>query len=346
MKSKEYWKQRTERDLAAAEKQALEYEKDLRKAYERAMAKIEKEINSFYGKYAKDLGISYAEARRMLDRSELKSFRQAAKEYYEMSIEQGLDIDYQKALKGLSGKAYISRLDEIILNIRHQLELLNKEKTDKMESTLEKVYEDTYNHTAYAIETGMGVQVSFTRLDTNAIQTAVKQKWLGENYSDRCWNDKTRLLSTLNQVIPQSFIRGLNSRELAKVVQKEMNTSFYRAQRLVRTEVNYIANQASLKMYQDSGLVDRYEYVATLDMRTSEICAEMDGQVFDLKDAQVGVNLPPLHPHCRSTTIPYFEDNEITARIERNDAGKSVPIPADMTYKEWENYRLSQNRKS
>ena len=60
----------------------------------------------------------------------------------------------------------------------------------------------------------------------------------------------------------------------------------------------------------------------------------MDGQHFKMSDWNVGVNVPPLHCFCRSTTIPYFSDN-YGERASRDEEGKYKTVPADMTYKEW-----------
>jgi len=51
--SKEYWEARSERTLIANEKSAMQYEKDLKKAYQATITRITKEIESFYGRYAK-----------------------------------------------------------------------------------------------------------------------------------------------------------------------------------------------------------------------------------------------------------------------------------------------------
>ena len=57
-----------------------------------------------------------------------------------------------------------------------------------------------------------------------------------------------------------------------------------------------------LSAYEECG-AEQYEFVAVLDLRTSEICRSLDGKVFYTKDAQQGVNMNPMHPFCRSTTI-------------------------------------------
>ena len=85
--------------------------------------------------------------------------------------------------------------------------------------------------------------------------------------------------------------------------------------------------------------MERYEILATLDSHTSDICQEMDGKVFEMKDYEVGTTAPPFHPNCRSTTIPYFDD-EFTEDEERSarddDTGKTYYVPTDMKYEEWE----------
>ena len=110
---------------------------------------------------------------------------------------------------------------------------------------------------------------------------------------------------------------------------------------LVRTEMNNVANQGTLKAYEDQGITE-YRFHATLDNRTSEICSSLDKKIFKVKDAKRGVNYPPMHPRCRSTTIPKLSDEKereletsgIT-RIARAKDKKSYYVPYNMSYKEW-----------
>ena len=105
--------------------------------------------------------------------------------------------------------------------------------------------------------------------------------------------------------------------------------------------MNHISNVATLDAYKASGVVKQYKYLATLDNRTSDICREMDGKLFKLSEAETGVNLPPLHPHCRSTTIPYFPNDEIAPliadRIATNEDGQSYFVGDDVTFEQWVN---------
>ena len=75
----------------------------------------------------------------------------------------------------------------------------------------------------------------------------------------------------------------------------------------------------------------------TLDKHTCEICAAMDGKVIDKKDYQPGVTVPPFHPNCRGTTVPWFDDMaDVGQRIARDNEGEVYYVPPDMTYGEWE----------
>ena len=103
----------------------------------------------------------------------------------------------------------------------------------------------------------------------------------------------------------------------------------------MRTEITNTYNQATLQGYKESGIVKQYEYLATLDLRTSAICADLDNDVFDIDKAVVGLNYPPMHPNCRSTTVAKFDD-EVSTRRARAEDGTTYTVPSNMSYKEWD----------
>ena len=142
-------------------------------------------------------------------------------------------------------------------------------------------------------------------------------------------------------MLSQELVRGRSPNDIARDFADRLNVSYSNAQRLIRTEINYISNKGSLQAYKDTGIVEKYRYLATLDSRTSDICRELDGKVFEIKEAKVGVNLPPLHPYCRSTTVPHFDDDDIGEliedRIARDDdgEGRSVRLGENLKFFDW-----------
>lgn len=337
--SQEYWIKRAEDVLVAGEKSELQYEKELTAAYKTTLQEIRKEINAFYTKYAEEQEISLATARKRLSPGQLKDFQTMHHKYLAEAEKYDLDPAYQKYLRNLSGKAYISRLQELSSNIRHQVELLAGRNKNAVQMVLQDGFEDSFYRTLFNVQKQAKIGVSFTQPGKEQLEAAVKEKWLESNYSDRIWADKNRLVSQLNQIIPREFVRGRGSVAMGRELAQKMNTSYNNAVRLARTEMNHISNKGTMEAYKKSKVVSEYEYVATLDSRTSDICASMDGKIFKLSEAQSGINMPPLHPHCRSTTIPHFPKDEIGAniidRIARDENDESYFVGEDVTYKEW-----------
>ena len=102
------------------------------------------------------------------------------------------------------------------------------------------------------------------------------------------------------------------------------------------TEQAYFHSVAQQEAFKELD-VEEFEVVATLDNLTSEICQEMDGKHFPMKDYEPGVTAPPFHPWCRSVTVPYFDDDfDVGERAARDEDGETYYVPADMTYPEWE----------
>lgn len=336
MKNKDYWVERSINSLLEAERSVLDYESELRDAYTVALREIQKEIGSFFDRYARDNKLPYAEARKRLTANEKKSFEVQLKEWYKLANELSLSREYSAYIKELSAKLYITRLESLQASIRYQVEQISAKRYSGIQQIMSDNYLASYYSTYYTVASGLESAVSFSNVDANAIEVAVRAKRDGYHFSQSIWGDRDALVKKLNVLLPQSFSRGLGSKQIADQLAKEMNVENGKAMRLVRTEVNYIANQASIRVYKAANLA-KYEYLATLDMRTSQICRDMDGEVILVSQAKVGINFPPLHPNCRSTTIPYFEDYEEPddTRTARDENARTIKVPRSMTQEQW-----------
>ena len=115
------------------------------------------------------------------------------------------------------------------------------------------------------------------------------------------------------------------------------------ARRLLETESRAYASKAQEQAFKNID-VEQYEIVATLDLKTSEICQEMDNKVFDMKDFEVGVTAPPFHCYCRTVIAPYFEDDE-SVRATRDENGEYVEVPY-MNYTEWKEKYIKNEKEN
>ena len=101
---------------------------------------------------------------------------------------------------------------------------------------------------------------------------------------------------------------------------------------IVRTSVNQVQNAASQAVYKaNRDITAKYQYVATLDSRTSLICASLDGKIFDYNAGP----LPPQHFNCRSTTVPVLDDAELERMFPDTRPSATGRVPQDMNYGTW-----------
>ena len=347
-KQHEYWKERNEQLYLNGEKKGLELVQALQKNYKQTIRNIQAEIYKLYGRYAKEGQIDLAETKKLLNKSELKTFKESTEDIAEY-VKKTNDEDYKKKLKMLRIKSQVTRLEELKTNIEYELSKLTHKAEEQLREYLEEIYEDSYYRTIFNVEQNIGFAVSYTKPNQKQIEKAVSKQYQGVNYSTAIWNSKYTLFKILEQKIPQGLSAGWNPKKLAQIVDKQLNTGYNSTVRLIRTEYNLLMNEATADGYKTCG-IEEYKILATLDNRTSDICQEMDLKVFDLKDKEVGINYPPFHPNCRTTTIPYFEPDEIDkefgigTRIARDENGKTYEVPEDMSYKEWkEKYVTNSN---
>lgn len=334
MRSKEYWEDRMTNMILASERSVLDYEKRLLEAYDYALIQIKKEIEAFFQKYARDNKIPYAEARRRLNEAEKRDFQSLLREWYKVAQENGMSAEYKQHLQELGKRVYITRLESLEASIRYQIESLKTNQYKWMTDLMDINYLVGYYSSYYNVAQGLEVAVNFATVDKLGMEKAIKERWDGRNYSDSIWTDKDKLLKSMSTILPQSFSMGINSRDLGNMIAKELGVSKNRGRTLARTEINHLCNQSALDTYKMCG-VEWYQFLATLDMRTSDICRGMDGTTHKVSQAKTGVNLPPLHPNCRSTTIPYFEDDDAIDRIAKDDTGTNIRVPRRMSQEEW-----------
>ena len=163
----------------------------------------------------------------------------------------------------------------------------------------------------------------------------LNSKWSGKNYSERIWTNTDILAGKVSDILGGAVASGQSLPKTASQLREAMGMARYYAERLIRTEANYVHNEAEYEAYKEMG-IDQYIFVATLDMRTSSACRNKDGAVFEMSKKSTGENYPPLHPNCRSTTRAYFgKEYEPLQRRARNPVTGKNELIENKSYKEW-----------
>lgn len=338
LRDAEYWAKRF-RQLEEAEhdKSSQYIYENVEKQFTLAIKELEKEITAWIQRFAEDNALSMAEARKRLTTKELQEFKWTVEDYIKHGEENHISGEWTKQLRNASDRVHVTRLDSLKIQMQQHLEALYGNQVDMLDKHLQETYADSYYHTAYEVAKGQEVAVQMNRLDNARLASVVSKPWVrdGKTFSDRLWRDKDTLNTVLQEQLSQAVIRGEPLGNITKNVRDRMGVAISSAARLVSTESAFFATAAQQKCFSFLG-VKEYEFVATLDDRTSEICQDMDGKHFKLTDMKPGTNAPPMHCNCRSCIAPYFDDAKDSARAARNlETSKTETVPADMTYPEW-----------
>jgi phage head morphogenesis protein, SPP1 gp7 family len=316
-----------------AEKQADKFDK----VYKESKAYLDKQINKIFDKFQRDYGLSERDARHVLknmkDQKGLNELRKVLEA-------RPNDPNIQRLLADLDSPAYayrmkrLERLNDDLDRMRESIYHSEKSGSDAFYSDLMK---DSYYKATFDLQQQTGLAYSFSDLPETEIKRLQGLKWTGEAYSDRIWSNTGALASSVKDELLVSLMTGRSARATAQVIAERFEVGQNKARRLVRTESAFFHNQMELLSYEDAEIT-KYKFVAVLDKRTSHICQQHDNKVYNTDDAVPGVNYPPLHPWCRSTTIAYDEDadySKLERRARNPETGKVEYVPADMSYKEW-----------
>ena len=297
MSNSEYWRKRFEQVTESELKKADMYQKILEREYQKAIVQIQKDIDTWYNRFAKDNKVTYAESKRMLNSKELQELKWTLDDYIKHGEENNINGKWVQQLKNASARVHISRLE--------------------------------------SLQKGLGLGSRFTKLDTARINKVLSKPWAddGRDFSKRIWSNRTKLVNELHTGLTQALIRGEPVEKLAKRLSERFDVSKNRAVALVQTESAYFANAAQQDSFKEIG-VDKLEIVGTLDGHTCSTCGAMDGKVIDGSDAKPGITTPPYHTRCRCCTAPAV-DEKIGERVAKDAGGTNYGVPADMTFEQW-----------
>ena len=317
----EYWQQRAEERLVASERTGKAYYKRIEEAYNQALRNLTNELREMYRAYYRRYrGLDPSNLKEKIPNGTLKQFQKAVAEL-------GLELpeNYQGRL---------SRIEHLYAQA-----WLEAQKAGQMEKAISdeaysEIYQEEYYHNAYDVARGTNTAPVFSILDQGTVDQVLNTKFYGENYSERIWSNTNVFADELQQLLTSAIASGQGPQKTIRQLRERFGVRKYYAERLLRTETNYFHNQAELDSYAELG-ISKYKILATLDMRTSEICQRMDGKTYYIKKAKVGINYPPLHPNCRTTVVAVLNGWAPKERGARDAGGNAVTVRGDMSYKEW-----------
>jgi SPP1 gp7 family putative phage head morphogenesis protein len=339
-KSKQYWQERQELKYLSGEQKVNDYYAGLKKSFEMAKRDIQYVINGLTLRYSISNEMTYADAMKALNKKEIGEL----KDFIDR-VAQNIG-KYDLKLENMSVKARITRYEAMLMQVDALLqELYAVEYQHKGEELLKDVYSDSYYRSWYNIDQYHGFHQEFAQVSTQTIEELITYPFDGADFSTRIWKQKDHMLHQLNESITSMLIQGRNPQTLANDFSKKFETKEFEAYRLLHTEGSFIMEQSSQAAYKEDG-VEKYKWLATLDLKTCERCRERDGKTYDVDKAVVGVNMPPLHSFDRCTTVPHYDNENMVdrTRMARDPVtGKGYEVSADMNYKQWHKEFIEDN---
>ena len=239
-----------------------------------------------------------------LEKKLLKSFKDARKEVLnELKIVYA-DIESTEYTK--------YQIDNLLTSINNALDNLYSNNEKEVNKGLADIYKEMDK------QASIDLNNSFNTVNENLVRETLKTNWSGLSFSERIWEHRRSLALTIKSELNKGFIRGESLQDISKIISDKFDTSFSNAMRLVRTESCWVMNEATVNNYKENGIKE-YEFMAFLDSKTSKECRDLDGKKFSIEEYQAGVNLPPLHPNCRSCIVPIVEDIKKPKEVVKED---------------------------
>ena len=332
-----YWERRQVENMYHYMEKAEDAADQISKLYLKASRWVSLEADEIFERYATKHNLSEKEARRLLNTLQDKT---SIDEMIRKLKAGNYDGSRNDLIAELESSAYRSRIEHL-KQLQNQLDYVMKNIYDQEKVISTSHYLDlaneAYYRTIYDMQQRTQAAFSFQHIDSKEIDKVVNSKWSGKNYSNRIWSNTKALSRDIKEELLINLVTGRSNKEVADIIANKFAQGSSVARRLVRTESAYLSAELNFKAYKEMD-IEEYQFLATLDLKTSEICRKMDLMFFKVRDRKVGVNCPPMHPWCRSTTVPivdrkYLEGKQRAARDPIT--GKTIYVPRDMTYDEW-----------
>ena len=319
-----YWEKRALENKLSAIENEEDYLRRISGIYDHANKQIDEKLAKVYARYAKENNLTLEEAYKQLPKKMETEYKKDVMDY----VNKAKDPSYKQYLLNQSIMHKHSVLDQLRTEMRDVIYDIDMEETGG--KFLEKIFTDSNYRAQYSNN-----EEAFAKVDKQKIQNLLKENWSGGgNFSELIWKDREKLVKALDDIVMKGLATGDNYDKMSGKLAKRMDTSKSNAKRLIMTESARMENEGLLSYYERIG-AKQLIFVATLDMRTSEICRAMDGTIIPIEDAKIGLNVPPLHPYCRSVISPHYEGNEPGDRVYRDVETGKTKSGRYRTYKEY-----------
>ena len=280
-------------DLAMRE---FDRERAIEAIHKEHIETIQEQIDGFYMRYAGSEGLTRSEAMKRADQMDVTKFANKAKKAVK---EKDFSPETNEWLKTYNLKMKVSRLELL-------KEEVNWELIQMYDKDYQLISESLREEARLELERQAGILGDSAKGASKRINGIVNSDFYGKNFSERIW-DRTGMYQTTQKEVYKSLSRIYTTmdgyRNERNRLMDKMQTTEYETMRLLRTENARIGSQMQVEAYKANEFT-HFIYVA--EPGACDICGPLDGKIFPVSEAQIGLNLKPLHPNCRCSSHGYI----------------------------------------
>lgn len=324
MNSRDYWAKREADQLKHYAKDEKEYDRQLQQIYKNMLDNCQKEIDSFYGRYAAKEGISIAEAKKRVSKLDIAAYERKAKRYVK---DKDFSPKANEEMRLYNATMKINRLEMLKANIGLEL-IAGHDELDKFMAGILK------GRTMEELERQAGILGKTVRNNALRANAIVNASFHNAKFSDRVWMYQDMMKADLSNLLQSGLIQGKNPRVLARELKKKFDVTTSNAERLMRTELARVQTEAQKQSFLRNGFT-MYEFI--VNGGCCPICAGLSGKHFKVDKMMPGENAPPMHPYCRCSTAAWEDSEEYEAWLDFLDKGG--------TTEEWNKQKAVDNSK-
>jgi len=275
----------------------------------------------------------------------LRSYKSALKEIRaliaELYAKAGDKLSYAEMLK-------FNRLTKIEDQIKEILDKANVKYKRDTTLAIKETYKNSYYQSGYAAEKKAGLDFGFHTLSEKKIEAAILNKMDRITWIKRSTEHGKKLNQTIREKIASGLIQGKSYNAITADIKDAIGRTTSQLMRVVQTETHRVQSMASVEAFEkikskgdEYGLETKKIWVATLDNKTRDTHAELDGQVADdngmFKINGLEAEAPGLFGvaeediNCRCTIA--YEIDGITPQLRKdNETGETIKW---QSYKQW-----------
>ncbi len=246
-----------------------------------------------------------------------------------------------------TGPATTKRLQKVLEEVRALNSAVYKSLHVELEGELVKFAAAEAAAQKAALETALVVELG-TKLPAPARLAAIVSETPIQGYLLKLWVDgmeKARM-DRIEQQIRIGLLEGEGTDKIVRRIRGTkaagyrdgiLDKSRRSTQSLVRTAVTQVSNVAAQETWKaNSRYVKGWQFLATLDSRTTVTCAGLSGQTFQIGEGP----MPPRHVACRSISVPVTKSFRELG-LDKDELPKGTrasmdgQVAGDTTFKDW-----------